>query len=647
MRKNKKLLGIALVPCMVGSLLAGCTASSESTDATSSSTAAEDTTEAPVESSDDETDAVAPETTEETQAPEIEDDENGQSAAFIDVLRGISDIESYRMSTSITVNQKTVTDGEDTGETEITVGLEGLTDGKGNISVTISADYDEEDGSFSVHGDLLTISKVDDRMYLDLTSLYDVVMDSLGAESAYIEQYAAAFGVSMDEIESLLVLGIPVGDLDLSKDSYADLQGAMELIYDDMAVAIDSLGEDFVAQDGNTYTITVNNDNLIAVVDAFLSAFEDNIGDIYDAYVDGMKATDYAAYCETIMSAVMDEIIEGIETATETEIDEDMRAEVETEIKAAVEEYQLSMEEAIAELEDSKDEFLQEFNSAVEEFNDGKEEAQEAIDAGEDSAEAVLTLSVDGEEGSRKITSELNATVQTTEVVAAEEPEVSSVIAVTVKTAIEEGDVEISAPKDYAPLSDVIEIAYKVYLAYEEMAGTGGYDDGDDDDNYDDFDFNYGDTSYTQDELAENYGVTLKENQALVYATLDNDAVLVTAYDGMEFYQADDAHGYLMEFSDDVNAYITVWVNDITFDLEFYKNYYGEDELKKLEDNLYYHEESTGYGEVITVISFAENITIEIEFETYTEELMDEMTGGDGEGFLKELLELCEIVPAP
>lgn len=634
MRKNKKLLGIALVPCMVGSLLAGCTASSEDTDATPASTAAAEstaeageTTKAP-ESEGEET-TKAPETDGETEPEETKDDtQGGQSTAFIDVLKGVSDMESYRMNASVTVNQKTGAD-----ETKVAFNIEALTDGKGNMSVTIGTDFDQED-VISLHGDMLTISKVDDRMYLDMTNLYDMVMEYLGDERQVIEQYAEAFELSMDEVESLLVLGIPVGDLDLSKDTYAKMQGAMDLIYEDMAVAIDNLGEDFLTQDGNTYTITVSNDNLIAVADAFISAFEGNIGDIYDAYVDGMKDADYSVYMESILKAVVDEVIEGVENASEMQMDEDMRAEVEAEIQSAVEQYKASMEEAIDTLENGKDAFLDEFNSAVKEFEDSKDDMQAAIDAEAGSVKAVVTVTAEGEEGSRKVTSEMTVNAEN---LSMEEDADASTVSIVFKSTVEEGDVEITAPEEYASLSKAVEIAYKVYTIYEEMAGQGG--NGTDDDDDDDNEPNYNQTSYTQDELAKNYGVTLKKDQALVCDTIDNDGVLVTAYEGMEFYQADDADGMLMEYNDASDTYIVVFVYDATMDEEFYEEYYG---AKKLEGNLYYSEDD----ETITLIAFEENITIEIALETETEEIMEKLTGGDNKKFMKELYELCEIVPA-
>lgn len=636
MRKNKKLLGIALVPCMVGSLLAGCTASSEDTDATPVSTEAEQTTaeageetaKAPVDEGKETT--KAPETDGETEPETKDDTQGGQGTAFIDVLKGVSDMESYRMNTSVVVNQKTGTDG-----TKVAFNIEALTDGKGNTSITIGADFDEED-VISLHGNLFTISKVDDRIYLDMTNLYDTMMETLGDESQVIEQYAAAFEVSMDEVESLLVLGIPVGNLDFSKADYAKLQDAMNLVYDDMAAAIDSLGEDFLTQDGNTYTITIDNDNLIDAAEAILAAFEGNMGDIYDAYVDGMKNADYSVYMEAILKTVVDEVIEGIENASETELDEDMRAELEAEIQSAVEEYKTSMEEAVAELENGKDEFMDEFSAAVKEFKDSEEDIQAAIDGGTGSIKAVMDVTAEGEKGSRKVTSQMTVNAEDLAVEDAE----ASAVSIILKSTIEEGDVEITAPEEYAPLSKAIEIAYRVYTIYEEMAGqegTGGNDGpqgstGDDGSNYNK-------TSYTQDELAKNYGVTLKKDQALVCDTIDNDGVLVTAYEGMEFYQADDADGMLMEYNDAADTYIVVYVYDTAMDAGFYEEYYG---AKKLEGNLYWAEDD----DTITLIAFEENITIEIDLETETEEIMEKLTGGDNQAFMKELYELCEIVPA-
>lgn len=642
MRKTKKLLGIALVPCMVGSLLAGCTASSENVDTTPSSSAeAEASTDASAEASDDETEATEASEPEETKEPETQGSGDASGAAFIDVLKGISDMESYTMNSSVSLNQKTTVDGE-TENADVTFGVKSLTDGKGNVSVTISADYEDADTGIALSGDLLTISKVDDRMYIDLSSLWDTVMDYLGEESAYVEQYLSAFEVSMDELESLLVLGIPVGDLAFSKDDYAKMEDALDLIYDDMAAAIDELGEDFMTQNGNTYTITVDNDNLIDIVDAMLSAFEGNIGDIYDAYVAGMKETDYSVYLESVISAVVDEVVEGIEAASETEISEDQRAELEAEIQSAIEQYQSMMEESIAEFESSRDAFVEEFNSAVKEFNDGKEEAQKAIDEGDASVSAVMAVTVDGEKGSRKVTSELTANAEYVQTLEGSDDTAAEVsISVVVKSTIEEGNVEITAPEEYASLSKAIEVAYKVYMLYQEMAEEGqggGIDPGL---GGDDYDFDY--DSYTQAELEKNYGVSLKKDQALVCDTLDNDGVLVTAYDGMEFFQPDDTSGMLMESNEDASAFITIYVYDTSFDEAFYTEYYTQNyDAEKLEENLYYFESK----EQIILVSFAENITIEISVDTETEDLMQDMTGGDNEEFLRGLLELCEIVPA-
>jgi hypothetical protein len=646
MRKSKKLLGIALVPCMVGSLLAGCTASSD-TDATSVTTAGdqqEETTADTTEENTESAETTVPDETEET--TEESAGQDGQAAAFVDLLKGVSDMEAYRMNTVITVNEKTEVDGEDDEESEVTLNIEALTDGKGNVSVTVGADYADEESGISINGDLLTISKVDDRVYLDLTGTYDAVMDALGEDSKYIEQYVSAFDLTMDEVEELLVLGIPVGDLDISKNTYADMEKALNLIYDDMAVAIDSLGEDFLVQDGNTYILTANNDNLIAVADAFVDAFEGNIGDIYDAYVEAMKKTDYSDQIETVAKAVVNEVIKGIEAATETELGEDDRAEVEEEIQSALEAYKTSMEEAVQELEDGKDEFIEEFNSTVKEYKDAKEDIQSELADSDNTIDAVLKLTSEGEEGARTLTCEFTASAKTTETYYADydedqdpdeatAPDETTYVTITVKSVVEEGDVEITAPEKYAPLSQVVELAYRVYTIYEEMSqGDDDYDD------YDDDDDDWNTETYTQAELAEIYDVTLKQNQAIASYSTDLDAVLITAYDDMEFYEPDDMDNYQMEVNEDADVLINVVVYDSSFSAEYVQDAY---EGKVLDDNMYYIEEDD--NELVLFI-FEDDITIYIDLEVYADGGVEAYTNGDGEAFMKSLVELCEIIPA-
>jgi hypothetical protein len=643
MRKSKKLLGIALVPCMVGSLLAGCTASSD-TDATSVTTAGDQQEETTADTTEAAETTVPDETEETTEEPAGQD---GQTAAFVDLLKGVSDMEAYRMNTVITVNQKTEVDGEDDEESEVTLNIEALTDGKGNVSVTVGADYADEESGISINGDLLTISKVDDRVYLDLTGTYDAVMDALGEDSKYIKQYVSAFDLTMDEVEELLVLGIPVGDLDISKNTYADMEKALNLIYDDMAVAIDSLGEDFLVQDGNTYILTANNDNLIAVADAFVDAFEDNIGDIYDAYVEAMKKTDYSDQIETVAKAVVNEVIKGIEAATETELGEDDRAEVEEEIQSALEAYKTSMEEAVQELEDGKDEFIEEFNSTVKEYKDAKEDIQSELADSDNTIDAVLKLTSEGEEGARTLTCEFTASAKTTETYYADydedqdpdeatAPDETTYVTITVKSIVEEGDVEITAPEKYAPLSQVVELAYRVYTIYEEMSqGDDDYDDYDDDDDDD-----WNTETYTQAELAEIYDVTLKQNQAIASYSTDLDAVLITAYDDMEFYEPDDMDNYQMEVNEDADVLINVVVYDSSFSAEYVQDAY---EGKVLDDNMYYIEEDD--NELVLFI-FEDDITIYIDLEVYADGGVEAYTNGDGEAFMKSLVELCEIIPA-
>lgn len=651
MRKNKKLLGIALVPCMVGSLLAGCTASSEDTNATPSETQASEgeTTQASEESSAEEKPSES--------VPSEQGNADGSGAAFMEMLKGISDMESYSMDTSITLKQNTTIDSETT-ETDVTLGLKGLTDGKGNASVTISVDYeDEDDESIALHGDLLTLSKVDGQIYIDLSNLYDMAMEALGDDSAMIEQYAEAFDITMEELESLMVLGIPLGEADISAADYTKMQDAMDLIYEDMAAAIDGVDGDFMVQDGNTYTLTVNNENVLEVVDALFSAFEGNIGDIYDAYVDGMKEMDSSAVLEAALRAIVDEVVTGLENAQGVELDDAAREELEAEIKSAMEEYQVSMEEAIAELENTRDEFVDDFNAAVKEFKDAKEDTAAEIADGDASANAVLSVTSEGEKGSRKVTSELKVDVETTEL---SEPDVSedadqdetlepvevkTKISVTVQSVVEEGTFTVSAPKEYAPLSKVVEVAYKVYMIYEEMNTDPDVEDPSVEDPSAEEDPSGEENpvggAYTKSELEKNYGVTIGDDQILLCDTLDNDAVLIGTYEGMEWFQSGDINSMAMQFNEDTTISIAFMLYDSGFDREFYKEYV--EGIQELEDNLYYVEEE----DTLSLIFFGDNVTLEIDLDTYVEGLLDDFTGGDNEKFMRGLLDLCEIVPAP
>ena len=109
----------------------------------------------------------------------------------------------------------------------------------------------------------------------------------------------------------------------------------------------------------------------------------------------------------------------------------------------------------------------------------------------------------------------------------------------------------------------------------------------------------------------------------------------------MEFFQSEDMGNMAMEFNDDVTAYITIYVYDSSYDVDFYTAY---EPFEQLEENLYYMEES---GESLALVYFADNITIEIDLDADSEEVLQEITGGENEETMKEILALCEIVPAP
>jgi hypothetical protein len=302
------------------------------------------------------------------------------------------------------------------------------------------------------------------------------------------------------------------------------------------------------------------------------------------------------------------------------------------------------MEDAIQELEDGKEEFMEEFNSAVKEYRDAKDDIESEFADSEDTVDAVLKVTSEGEEGSRTITCEFTTSAKATETYYSDDeedpdedtaPDETTYVTISVKSVIEEGDVEITAPEKYAPLSKLVETAYRVYTIYEEMSQNEGDDDYDYDDDDDDYDWNT--ETYTQEELADIYGVTLKDNQAIACYSTDLDAVLITAYDDLEFYEPDDMDNFQMETSDSAFTYITVFVYDSSFDAEYVQDTY---EGKVLDDNMYYIEDENE----LDLYIFEKDITINIEFETYEDDGLEGYTDGDGEAFMLELADLCEII---
>lgn len=616
----KRLLGIFMSSCMVAGLLTGCPFSSGDTETNVSENDAAETTATESDAQEDQNDTT--------------DAMTEAGNAIADLLREIYAMESYSVDTSITINQKDTT-GDETEETNIGFGLKGATDGNGNGYVTISIDYDYTD-SVSLSGDIFTITKVDDGIYLDMSSLYNLLMDGFVDDTEELELYAEAFGLTLEEIESLMVLGISVGDLDLNElvgESTEEIDAVMELIFDSIATAASNMDEDTLTSDADTYTITLDNDTVLDAFDAIFAAAEENIEDIYDGYVEALKAVDYTTAFEAVLNAIVDEMIEGFASSYGEEIAEAMREELEVELSSAVEEYQTAVEEVITELEDGKEEFIAEFSAVVEEYRDSKEELQAAFLEDDATIDSVLTIAAEGESGSRKITGELALTL-TGQITDSEDSEqtTSSELTVTITAAVEEGAVEISAPETYSSISDAVEIWYTVYALLSEYEDTDT--DGDD----------YTDTEteeiYSQSELAATYSVTVEDNQLLLYYEIDSDAVLVTAYDGMEFFQSGDISNMVLEFNDDYTCYISLFVFDSTYDADFYMEYYS---AEMIDDDIYYYED----GETaVAIVYFADNLTIDIVLEADTEEALESITGGDAVETLKEILDLCEIIPA-
>ncbi len=654
MRKNKKLLSLAVSACMVGSMLAGCSAKSEDdADATSSAATTEaESSEEDADSSSEKTDSdeVKSNSDEDSSEDETKDSENydaeGTAAGeFIQQMSAVKGMTSYKATSEIVLSDVSTYDDE-TYETEVTLGLEEMVDGNGNVSLTLSVDYDDDYGT-SIHGDLLTLSKVDDRVYLDMEYLYDTILEYVveyGYDLDTLSTYAETFGTSLDEIESLLVLGIPIGDLDLSQTDYSALEDVMERVSDDMTAAIDSLGEDFMTVDGDTYTFTVNNDNVVDIADAVLNALDGNMEDIYDAYIETVKATDYSEYMDSAINAIVGELVEGLQEVASEEMDDETLTEIESEIDEFIEVYKTSFDETVTELEDGKQDFLDEFAALLEEFDEEKDSAKEELAAGEgDIVNAVATVTFSGDEGSRVIDSEITFDMSTSESYAEDELydgseaySTSDVVSISVKTTIEECDVTISAPENYASLADLVKVLYNVYTIYSEYA-VDDYDTTTDYE-YDDYDYNYDYDTYTQAELEEIYGVTLEDGQVIACYTADSDGVIITAYDGMEFYSPDDMSNCMMEYDDSYETYITIYVYDTSYTPDYYVEYF---DAEMLEDNLYYYEY---YEDMADIVYFGDNITIDIELDTYSDEGLDGITGGDTVEFLKGLFDLCEIV---
>ncbi len=645
MRKNKKLLSLAVSACMVGSMLAGCSEkSSDDSDATSSAVETEvESTEEDVESSSEETEEENS-SEEETENAENYDAEGTAAGEFIQQVMATKGMTSYTATSEIVINDVSTYDDE-TYETEVTLGLVELVDGNGNMSLTISADFEDPDDvdAIAIHGDLLTLSKVDDRIYLDMTGLYEpMVYLLMVSDMEEMEEYYEAFGTTSEEVEALLTLSIPVGDLELSETDYTALEDVMELVADDLAASLDSLGEDFMTVDGDTYTFTVNNGNIIDIADAVLSALDGNIEAIYDAYVEYVKASDYSEYLDSVINAVVGELVEGWEEAAGDDMD---AADIEEQITGFIEAYETTVEENIASLEDDKQEFLDEFASILEEFDEGKDDAAKELADDEDNAvSAVATVTFSGEEGSRVIDSDITFEMSTSESYAEDELyegseaySTSDVVSISIKTTIEEGEVTISAPEGYATLADLAKFCYNLEEIYDEYV-VDDYDATTDYEYDDDYDYSYLYDDYTQAELCEIYGVTLEDGQVIACYTTDGDAVIITPYDGMEFYSPDDTTNMMMEFDQNYETYITIYVYDTSYDVEFYEDYY---DAEMIEDNLYYYEY---YEDMADLVYFGDNITIDIELDTYADGGLDEVTGGDTLEFLMGLYDLCEIV---
>ncbi len=665
MRKNKKLLSLAISACMVGSMLAGCSEkSSDDADTPSSSveTEAESTEEAESsEEADDDTDNVSDDVEEESseesseeetdEASDTDSDEDTIADEFIEQLMEAKTMDSYTSTTNMGITYVMTEDGEQS-YIDGTITFKTLKDENGNASLNIYAEMSYDDGYDAgvYSGDVLTLTLVDDRMYIDISALYQPAVELLiGSDTDTLEEYLEAFGTSSDEIQSLLVLGIPVGDLDLNTADYSQLESVMEMVSSDfMNTIYDTLGEGVLTQNGDTYTITLYDEICVDVLDALMSVLDDNMETIYDAYVDALKNTDNSEYLTSVTTAIVDELIDGLEAVAGEELDEETLSEVETEISDAIDEYQATLEESVTEMEDTKADFLEEFEAALEEYEDIKAEIDELLSTNDDTIRLVSDITFSGDEGSRVVESGTELNLNFTEEYAEDElydgSEAYAVdyeLSMTVSSTVKEGDVSITAPENASTLEDLVRVIYNVYTIYSEYT-EDVYDDYDTTVGYeyddDDYDYSYQYNDYTQAELCEIYGVTLEDGQVIACYTTDGDAVIITPYDGMEFYSPDDTTNMMMEVDENYETYITIYVYDTSYDAEFYEDYY---DAEMIEENLYYYEY---YEDMADLVYFGDNITIDIELDTYSDEGLDGITGGDTLGFLQGLLKLCEIV---
>ncbi len=544
MKKTKRLLVTALAMGMVAGLFGGCSLTAENGGDTSTVAADKDGVHEP--------------------SGEICTNE------LTEALKVLSEKEEHSVTSEVIFSMYTEDEGQKVGVMEFVLGLEAARDENGNTSFGVSLDYEDLDG-MDISENVCSIAVIGDMLYLDFNGLYDLY--DYNFEIMYWEKKEIVEGLQR-EFDRMMVLEIPLRDLGISQLENMQSQELMDLIWNSLAGAMESCGEDVLQVEGDTYVISLDQDQGYVFLDALLEALEEHADEICEAYLDSMKSVDYETFTNTFMEEIMNDVIAGVEMGMGNTPDDETLKQIE--------EYLSDMSQ---ELKDAYAQGLKDMENAPEEFVANLQNAREQI--------AFLKN---------------------------EEPDFFWDI--EVRATISDTDVQISAPESYATISQAVSTVYKIYMLFEDMESNASY-------------------NYTDTEILAHYGITPAEDQELIVYFLNQDAVLVTEYEG--FTLGDDravSHSVAVMRNSDQTIDIRIGMLDNAY-LE--QNDFLERKSYEEREGIYYAEEERSCRLLVP----GENYGLSISINGETEEALEEFTGGDYFAALKDVLENCQVIPAP
>ncbi|MCR4927905.1 MAG: hypothetical protein K5927_07970 [Lachnospiraceae bacterium] len=325
----------------------------------------------PEETEPEETKSEDPEE-ERVYFPEVNEDYADSAKGLADVVEALPiDLKEIKAESVNTFKIKVHTDAKN--------GVEGSKDKdeeiEGKLIFTTEGDEDEDQvanvgidvsyNGMNIKGDICSLYKVGDNIYVDLKPAYKLVFTVLGeGMQQQVEPILTALGLDATKLQSLLAFTIPIPaaakEITLSKETTEAMEDMSKLIVDDVVLALSY--NDYVTKDGDSYCVKINEDNLAYLIMDVVSAFDTNLDEIYDSGVRCAESVDPVEIFDQIMAASKDSFLPMISKyfAMNPQTDENGKAVQisDEELSSMIDEYIAEARKQIVEqYDDSKDMF--------------------------------------------------------------------------------------------------------------------------------------------------------------------------------------------------------------------------------------------------------------------------------------------------